>query len=125
MAVAQLWIVRQHETLMKYTLLAIPLSLLLFGCNRHDAQLRKEVVGSWKGSSGLCAFDSDGTFTTPVPGHTNQLAKGTWLIKDGVIVITITKPAQSTKDRLKIVHVGDGQLSVVDEVNGNTYLLER
>jgi hypothetical protein len=114
---------------MKYTSLVIALSLLLFGCSRRDAQLQKQVVGSWKtqGAS-VTSFDSRGTFKVSFPAHTNQLTQGTWFVKDGAIVITITKSTQirsGITDRLKIVRVDSGQLLVVDEVNGHTNLLAR
>ena len=113
---------------MKYTSLVIALSLVLFGCSRRDAQLRKEVLGNWKADSISCAFDADGSFTQTFASHTNQPTQGTWIINDGAIVVTITNSSQvmsGIKDRLEIARVGDGQLVIIDTVNGHTNLLVR
>ena len=78
-------------------------------------------------------ISSDGSFTTRM-GHRSALVtyQGTWLVKDGELVMTVTD-AQGTGrhqpgpvggvDRSKIIHVDDHQL--ICESGGSTNMLTR
>jgi PBP1b-binding outer membrane lipoprotein LpoB len=83
--------VRHQHTIMKFTLLVLTLCLFLAGCSRHDAQLQKSVTGTWTNEAIAVSFLSDGTFTVRPsnPAHTN-VSQGSWLVKDGALVCTMT-----------------------------------
>lgn len=121
--------------------LLIALACSLTACDRPDAKLRKQLIGSWTrdeanryGSGGLITLLADGTFHSH---WTNNFAKpparlafyGTWDVKDGFILVTSTNvdvrnttnvPAIGKTERYQIlelnpthlVDVGDGQTNV-------------
>lgn len=126
---------------MKYTRTFILLGLLLAGCKNYDAKVSQEVVGTWtRGPFSWIetplfskTFSPDGSFTTSI-GHTNALViyEGTWLVKDGELVMTTTN-AHGTGyhqpgpvggvDRAKIIHLDDHQF--IYEIAGQTNSLTR
>jgi len=89
--------VRQHDTLMKNTTIILALSLLLTACSRHDAEFTKQIPGVWRQElrsyTNTLTVTSDGSFafsrftTNTDTTFTNT---GTWLIRDGHIVLTAT-----------------------------------
>jgi hypothetical protein len=70
----------------------IALSLVLFGCGRRDAQLQKDVVGSWMlGSNFQMTLSPDGSFISHWAATNNSVTyRGTWKIQEGKMVSTIT-----------------------------------
>jgi hypothetical protein len=117
---------------MRYTFVFVALSLLLTACSRRDAKLAKQISGSWdSGADDAMAMSSDGSFSETFfhGGRTNFFA-GTWQVKDGFLVFTITNvsatephaPVGSVR-RFKIDHVDDHEL-VYGEV-GHTTTLKR
>jgi len=75
----------------------------------------------------MASFESDGVFTvwSNKPGHTNSI-QGSWLVKDGAIVSTVTKSkevAAGITSVMRLIRVGDGQLLI--EEHGHTNVLIR
>jgi len=98
-----------------------------------DAKLGRQIAGTWTNYDGLYTkiISSDGSFSTIV-GIPNALStsQGTWLVKDGELVLTVTNvqliSAHRTFSpmgeihRTKIVHVDDHQFSYVEAGRTNT-----
>jgi len=107
----------------------ILLCLLLIGCEGRDAKLSQQVLGTWNdtgASRGGMAIASDGHFS---PIWSKSEYRGTWLVNEGVLVMTITnasgpnnEPVGSV-DRMRIVEVDSSRLAI--EFNGQTNYLER
>jgi hypothetical protein len=128
---------------MKYGFVVLTLSLLLTGCGR-DAALTRKIPGVWKregtNSEAKDTFVStttisrDGTFsfvrTWNQRPHTNTYA-GTWKIKNGVMLMTLTNrsgrnpnvPAWVGPLEAKIIQLDDHQL--VEVFEGETIKLTR
>ena len=105
---------------MKYALIFLSLGLLLTACSRQDAKL--QVAGSWTSSNGhtTAIYDPDGSFSmTTRSDSTNSLA-GTWLIRDGVLITTITNAPDMFRalvgqvHQYNITHLDDHQLDYED-----------
>ena len=126
---------------MRYTRTFILLGLLLTGCKSHDAILSQQILGTWtRGTLSWTepplyskTFLPDGSFTTSI-GHSNALViyQGTWLVKDGELVMTTTNAHGTGRhqagpvggvDRVKIVHVDDHQF--ICEAGGHTNIVTR
>jgi hypothetical protein len=77
---------------MKYPSLILGLSLLLVGCNRRDAQLHKEVIGSWSRDTYFhMTLSPDGSFVSHwTTTNTSLTFQGTWKIQDGSVISTLT-----------------------------------
>jgi hypothetical protein len=131
-------------TIMKYTIPILGLSLFLTACSSYDAQLGRQIAGTWtrpmSGSSPTepavftRTISSDGNFTTSI-GRRSALVtyQGTWQVRDGELVMTVTNaqgmgqhragsPVGSI-DRIKIIHVDDHQW--IYESEGHTNILTR
>jgi hypothetical protein len=112
---------------MKFTPIVLTLCLFMVGCSRHGAQLQKSITGTWTNDAYTVSFVSDGAFTLRFsnPAHTN-ITQGSWLVKDGALVCTITYSAEVSAgitSAMKVIRVGDGQLLFED--HGHTNLLIR
>ena len=126
---------------MKFTRTFILLGLLLTGCGSHDAKLSQQILGTWtKGPFSWTepplyskTFAADGSFTTSI-GHTNALViyQGTWLVKDGELVMTTTNAHGTGNhqpgpwggvDRVKIIRVDERQLDL--EFSNQLFTLSR
>jgi hypothetical protein len=129
---------------MKYTIPILALSLFLTACSHYDARLGRRIAGTWirpmSGSSPTepavftRTISSDGSFSTTI-GRKSALVtyQGTWLVRDGHLVMTVTNaqgmgqhhPASpvGSIDRIKIIHVDDHQW--IYESNGHTNILTR
>ena len=111
----------------------VVVGILLRQHSKHpsDAKLGQQISGTWKNHSGLFTrvFSSDGSFSTII-GHPNALVtyQGTWLVKDGELVMTLTN-AQGTGshqagssvgdiDRIRIVQVDEHQFSYAEGGRG-------
>ena len=111
---------------MRFALTFILVSLLT-GCKSPDAKLSQQVLGTWNRTEYDVPIRLDGSFTSwkSVPGHMTLLAggsfssfwddtngfdryRGTWLIKNGTLVLTITNSdevAMRDISKLKIVQL--------------------
>ncbi len=119
---------------MRLTLPLAFLVLLVAGCHRNDAKLSRQIVGTWAPGAGISmAISPDGSFLSAFT-KTNLVVvltyQGTWLVRDGELVMTITN-ASGTKehepvgsiDRMKIVQVDAARLAL--GMNGQTNYFER
>lgn len=72
----------------------VALSLPLFGCSRSDANLQKEVVGTWALGSHTnfeMTLSPDGSFVSQWTTTNKSLTYGgTWKIQNGSMFATIT-----------------------------------
>ena len=128
---------------MKNTPIILALSLLLTACSRHDAELTKQIPGSWK-HDGTSARDTstyssstiispDGTFSYARHWNEKPLTytmAGTWKIRDGFMLVTITNRSDQDMggklgeiSKWRIIHLDDHQ--IVYEVLGVTNILDR
>jgi hypothetical protein len=115
---------------MKLLLTVILFSLLLAGCNGQDTKIRQQIVGNWTNSGLGMSFiiTSDGSFSSARPSHHNAY-EGTWLIKDGVLITTVTNAtgtnltvkAGDVRD-FKIVHLDDHQFYFQDRKQAVFYM---
>ena len=116
---------------MKFTPIILALSLLLTACNRRDAKLGHQLLGTWTGEAeaATMTFAPDGGFLIVKKSDTNIYA-GTWQIRDGVLVMKITKSPSlhghsqaGPETRCKIVSMDSHQF--VYTVDGSTFTLSR
>jgi hypothetical protein len=127
---------------MRFALVILAFGLLLTGCNR-DAKLTKRVPGVWKheeiNTQGADTFTStttffpDGTFSYLRAWNEKPLTNtfaGTWQIKDGFILMTLTSRSGPNPDvppgvimKWRIIRLDSHEL--VDEVDGVTNISSR
>ncbi|MEJ0088235.1 MAG: hypothetical protein WDM80_00530 [Limisphaerales bacterium] len=124
---------------MRFALSFFMMSLLLTGCNHHDAELRQKITGTWtvnsNGINGTISVASDGSFISKfsVIGTkiTSELIyQGTWRVKDGVLITTITnvdglephEPVGKIRN-MKILHMDEHEMAYL--VNGETITARR
>jgi hypothetical protein len=128
----------------RFALSFLTLSLLLTACSRPDAKLGRQIAGTWTRQMGNWSWTNpavftrtispDGSFSTTI-GRSNALVtyQGTWLVRDGELVMTVTNahgtgshgaasPVGSV-DRCKIIHVDAHQF--IYESGGLTNILSR
>jgi hypothetical protein len=114
------------------TAILVLLSLLLTGCDRRDARLRQQIVGTWTNEgSGMMVITSDGGFSSRWPSHYRTNAyEGIWRIKDGVLFSMVTNASPSELqspagdvEGFKIIRVDDHQL--IYRFGGQTITLRR
>ena len=112
----------------RFTLIFILLGLLTIGCHRRDTKLARQIVGAWKHESGFSmTIASDGSFSS---GSSSVTYQGTWLVKDDVLVLTVTNATDTKQhepvgsvDRMKIIQADDGHLTL--ELDHQTIYYER
>src|ERR1035441_7431954 len=127
--------VRHHLRAMK-TLITVCSLIIAFVCKSQpagvttappsDAKLTQQIAGTWtRGPFSWTeaplfrrTYSPDGSFTTSI-GHTNALVtyKGTWLVKDQALVMTVTN-AQGTGNHgtgSPVGHVDGGRIIYLDE----------
>jgi hypothetical protein len=118
---------------MKFVLPILTLSLLLAGCSRPDEKLGHDITGIWTNSVERYTFSPDGSYSLIFgPRDDGASYQGTWLVKDGELVTTVTN-VQVTGDykagpvgfvgRLKILHVDDH--AIIYEFGGQRIGLRR
>jgi hypothetical protein len=106
---------------MRFVLTILTLSLLLTACGRRDVKLGRQITGTWTNSSGryIETISSNGSFALTIGTINDRVTyQGTWLIKDGEFVTTVTNE-QVTGNykagpvgavaRIKILQVTDHQ----------------
>ena len=124
---------------MKFTPVIVALSLLLTACRSQDAKVSHGIAGAWEMEVPLkvttfyswtnpiiyrWSISSNGSFSQSL-GHVSALVtyQGTWLVKDGELVLTFRNAlgTGSHKDdsaivgqvhRCKIVHLDDHQFVI-------------
>jgi hypothetical protein len=84
---------------MKYTFAILVLGLLSTACNRPDADLARQVTGTWNQEAHqgtethyiTTVYGPKGDFivTTRAADYTNDMS-GTWRVQDGVVLMTVT-----------------------------------
>jgi hypothetical protein len=154
-AVAQLFSLGSIRTPMKkiiiigFVVALVVASVLLWQHSKHpsDAKLARQITGAWtKDTSKMKAFSltdpliytrtfsTDGSYSF-IWGHQSALVTflGTWLVKDGELVVTFTSShgtgshqaasVAGQVDHCKIVHVDEHQLIYME--GGNTNILTR
>ena len=105
---------------MRFTLIIL-LSLLVVGCDRRDAKLRKQIYGSW--NNGIITYLPDGIWhfhnELVISNVTLKWASdGTWDVKDGFLITTITNSiAENTTEKPSVGSVSRSKINFVDEHN--------
>ena len=97
---------------MRHAFAFIILCLLLTACGRSDARIQKQVTGMWlvdigKNVRSLNVIRPDGGFAAKVAGFTNGSVvtiEGTFLVKNGALVETVTKSSQPDEKVPFVVH---------------------
>jgi len=118
---------------MKYILPLFALSLWLVGCSKpsSDANIRRDVVGTWiensTGYTNTFVYAADGSFrvTTRKPSDTHSDA-GTWQISGGFMLDRYTNASSHQVDitvKYSIIHLDSHQ--IVREHEGHTFTLNR
>lgn len=107
------------------------LCLLLTACNQSspDAQLRRQVVGTWRPTSLTSArtntvdeLRADGSFSSKwAGGGRNRELLGAWQVQNGFLVVTATNPLGSIiVQRSRIVQISKDEM--VCQLDANTNL---
>ena len=107
------------------------LSAILTGCSRRDAKLTKAVIGDWTSGIRETVWKPDGSFTASYHYARGTVTfTGTWQIKDGVLISTITN-AVGPEPHVAVGTVGRAKITAVDahtlvyEAKGQTNILSR
>ncbi len=110
------------------------LLLLLAGCSRRDAELRKHITGTWTGNNTFeITLAADGSLVSHYAWPTKSITyQGTWKVQDGDIISGLTnctaqgttnfEPAGRT-DHFTVLKADDTDL--VWSVDGQTISLKR
>jgi hypothetical protein len=106
-----------HQLTMRHVFTFIILCLLLTACGRSDARIQKQVTGMWLVDIGnnvrsLNVIQPDGKFAAKVIGFTNGSVvtiEGTFLVKNGALVETVTKSSQQDE---QVPFVVQGKISL-------------
>jgi hypothetical protein len=116
-------------------ILLVGVSLILTACSSYDSKLGRQITGTWSRQIGTSSgkepaaftrtISRDGSFSTSI-GRSSALVtyRGTWLIKDGDLTLTVTNaqglgghragsPVGSI-DHIMTIHVDDHQWIYVD-----------
>jgi hypothetical protein len=117
---------------MRFMSLLITMAVCLTACGHHqpslsslsDAEVQKKLTGTWReqGEHAVCTFvvASNGDFVTQgvfneAHGVRKLTMKGTWIVKNGILIQTYTKSSQTNahlpiSDPLAIVRLDDREL---------------
>lgn len=116
------------------------LGMLLTGCGRRETTIQNQVAGTWfhDDSYYRCVMKlvSDGSFhsrcTTTFTNATYEWSyDGTWEVKDGVLISTITNSSTKntdhfepvgTVDRVRIVEIDGSHLALAIEDQTNLFV---
>jgi hypothetical protein len=109
----------------KFAPTLILISLLACGCNRNDARLTEQIVGTWDNEDAFrMTLSSNGEFSCGSVFSSN-LSRGTWLIKNSALVMVITNTTRTKQQAsgdsvylMKIVQANQSNLTV--EISGQT-----
>jgi hypothetical protein len=71
--------------------------LLLSGCSRRDAELREQITGIWTQDDSEMTLAANGSFISHMADSTNSWTfQGTWKVRNGSLVTTITNIVATT-----------------------------
>ncbi|MGB8367842.1 MAG: hypothetical protein ACLPYZ_03935 [Limisphaerales bacterium] len=73
---------------MRTVLALIALCFLVTACNRHGADLRQQVAGTWEQGPHTLILAPDGSYTSVFPGKPATTYKARWHIDRGFLVVT-------------------------------------
>ena len=73
---------------MRTVLALIALNFLMTACDRHGADLRQQVAGSWVQGPHTLTLAPDGSYTSIFPGNHAITYKANWHIERGFLVVT-------------------------------------
>jgi hypothetical protein len=73
---------------MRTVLTLIALCFLVTACNRHGADLRQQVAGTWEQGPHTLILAPDGSYTSVFPGNHAITYKARWHIDRGSLVVT-------------------------------------
>jgi hypothetical protein len=116
---------------MRFTLTFLLFGLLLVGCKRSDAKLSRQLAGNWTHGAGSMSISPDGSFSSRWGSGDSLVSyQGTWLVKDHVLVMTVTNTSGTIQhdfvgsvQRMRFIQLDAGHLVV--EQDGHTNHLER
>jgi len=118
---------------MKLRLIHVLLLLLVVGCGRRDANMRKQICGSW--NSGMITYLPDGSWHFKNEGVVSNFtlkwtSDGIWDVKDGFLTSTTTnstsentteRPLVGRVERFKITFLDAHDLCGTNERSGFAY----
>ena len=117
---------------MKSTPTILALSLLLTACSLRNAKHEQQIVGTWTGEAvayGKMTFSPDGGFSF-VDSITTNISGGSWLVKDGDLIVKITnapfvlgRSLSGPETRSKIVSIDANKFVYIS--GGKTVILSR
>jgi hypothetical protein len=105
------------------------LSLLMVSCRPDDSRLKEQIVGTWtpENSDGFYLFvitlNSDGSFQSKAKTSSTNPAKewnyaGSWQLKDGILLSTITNSSgQNTTNLEAVGTIERWRIAVLDDSN--------
>ena len=73
---------------MRIVFTLIALSFLMTACDRHGADLRQQVAGTWIQELHTLTLAPDGSYTSIFPGKPAITYKAKWHIESGFLVVT-------------------------------------
>jgi hypothetical protein len=127
---------RPLKIAIKYPVVCLFMCFLLNSCGRSDAELQRRIIGTWipEGNEGVgLSISADGSFFTKFTGPNMKLNYfGTWAVRDGFLVLTITNISElnwtnSEKvgqiDRCRVIGAYENQLIL--DVYSNRFKYER
>ncbi len=76
---------------MRTVLAFVVLSFLVTACGRHGADLRQQVVGTWRQGPHTLTLAPDGSYTSIFPGRPAVTYKARWHIERGFMMVTDVK----------------------------------
>jgi hypothetical protein len=119
---------------MRFPLALIILSLLAIGCDRQDATLHEQFVGTWipgdwdGGWSGELIQQSDGSFHVSRVSRSDEAKRlvfsGTWELKDGFVISVVTNITKSPGYTNSTVRMGQVDRSRLVRLDGTRMVLE-
>ncbi len=108
---------------MRFSTASVLLGLLVAGCGGRD-KASQQLVGTWQYEGFSSTVSADGSFSSSYTS-TNQAVvlvyQGTWLVKDGELVLTITNVI-GTKLHMPVGSVDHWKII---EVSGSHLILEQ
>jgi hypothetical protein len=117
-------------------LLACAIALAFAGCSpaqhQSDADIRQNVSGTWtRDVYGTMTIAPDGSWSNmALNANLTNFYAGTWQLKDGVIIMTLTNTSVSDESssvghtkQYNVIHVDDHQF--IYELSGVTNTLNR
>ena len=109
---------------MRIYIFIFALALLVAGCGGRDAKLRQQITGTWPvPPSGSMTFLAAGSFHfTNSYVSTNATltwaSDGTWDVRDGFLITTITNSiASGTDEKAQVGKTSRGKITFIDEHN--------